>query len=88
MVAARAGGPEEIVTDGVNGLLYPPGDVAALARVLRALAEDPALRSRLGERGRADAARSLPAPVAAAMTAFYQRVLHTTEGHRLRSRRR
>ena len=37
VVAAAAGGRAEILTDGVNGLLYPAGDVEALAEALRRL---------------------------------------------------
>ncbi len=51
VVAAGAGGPAETVTDGVDGLLYPPGDVGALAERLRLLASDPDLRARLGRAG-------------------------------------
>ena len=52
VVAADAGGPSLIITDGVDGLLTPPGDVDALAAALRRLAADPDLRAHLGEAGR------------------------------------
>lgn len=42
----------EAVADGVNGLLLPPADVAALADALLALHADPGLRARMGEAGR------------------------------------
>ncbi|MDQ6774804.1 MAG: glycosyltransferase family 4 protein, partial [Actinomycetota bacterium] len=48
VVASRSGGPEEIITHGADGLLYPPGDVAALAQILRQLEADPQLRAQLG----------------------------------------
>lgn len=37
LVASRTGGLEEVVEDGVNGLLVDPGDVAGLARALEAM---------------------------------------------------
>jgi glycosyltransferase involved in cell wall biosynthesis len=51
-LATDAGGPAEVITDGVDGLLYPPGDAEALAQALRRLAADPALRRRLGAAAR------------------------------------
>ncbi len=48
LVASKVGGLNEQVSDGVNGLLYPPGDTARLAGALASVA-DPALRARLGE---------------------------------------
>ena len=51
VVAAAAGGPTEIVTNGVDGILTSPGDAGGLARVLRRLHDDPDLRARLGEAG-------------------------------------
>lgn len=48
LVASDVGGLREQVEEGVNGLLYPAGDVAALAAALRRMAE-PGLRARLGQ---------------------------------------
>jgi len=53
VVATRVGGVSEIVTDGVDGLLVPPGDAAALALAMRRLGGEPGLRSRLAGAGRA-----------------------------------
>lgn len=44
-------GPEEIVTDGIDGLLVPPADEKALADAVRRLLLDEDLRKRLGEAG-------------------------------------
>ena len=49
VVATAVGGVPELVVDGVTGLLTPPGDAAALAAALAALADDPERRRRLGE---------------------------------------
>ena len=48
VVAADAGGPAEVITDGVDGVLYRGGDIDGLSRALQRLAADPSLRSRLG----------------------------------------
>lgn len=53
IIASRAGGMPEAVADGRTGLLVPPGDALALRDALRRLIEDPALRRRLGDQGRA-----------------------------------
>lgn len=53
IVAVAVGGIPELVDDGANGLLVPPpGDAEALATAVGSLLADPALRRRLGERGR------------------------------------
>ena len=49
VVATGVGAVAELVHDGFNGLLVPPGDAAALAGALARLVADPALRRRLGE---------------------------------------
>ncbi|WP_203136346.1 glycosyltransferase family 4 protein [Microbacterium sp. JZ31] len=48
VIAAAEGGPLEWVADGVNGMLVPPNDVAALSAALRRLVDDATLRARLG----------------------------------------
>lgn len=50
-------GPSEIVNDGVDGYLVPPGDVDAMADRLVRLMQDGALRRRMGARAFANAAR-------------------------------
>ena len=49
IVATHAGGIPEIVEDGVNGLLVPPRDHAAMAAAIVRLLKDAASRRRMGE---------------------------------------
>jgi glycosyltransferase involved in cell wall biosynthesis len=53
VIGSRVGGIPEVVQEGVNGLLVPPGDEGALAESLERILSDPALRSRLGLEARA-----------------------------------
>ena len=55
VLAMEAGGVAEVVRDGVNGLLVPVGDTAALGEAVRRYFSDEALRERL----RAQAAASV-----------------------------
>jgi glycosyltransferase involved in cell wall biosynthesis len=48
IVATAAGGSADLVINGETGLLVPVGDDEALARAMRQLAGDAALRERLG----------------------------------------
>ena len=52
IVASDVGGNSEIVNDGVTGLLFPAGDVDSCAEHLRALANSPGLRDRMGRQAR------------------------------------
>jgi glycosyltransferase involved in cell wall biosynthesis len=45
-----------VVRDGAEGVLVPPGDVAALREALQRVADDAALRARLGAAARATVA--------------------------------
>ena len=49
VIATRVGGVPEVVTDGANGLLVPPGDPDALAQTIRRFFAEPGLRERLTE---------------------------------------
>ncbi len=57
-VVSRVGGLQEVITDGVTGLLVPPGDIASLGGALAALIGDPEQRNRLGAAARAEQAAS------------------------------
>jgi starch synthase len=52
VVASRAGGLPEVVSDGETGLLVDVGDAPALARALVALLRDPGRAAALGAAGR------------------------------------
>jgi glycosyltransferase involved in cell wall biosynthesis len=76
IVATRAGGIPELLTDGVHGLLVPPQDPPALAAALLTLLADPDRAKRLGTAGRAHVeARFTADRTAAATLAAYRRVL-------------
>jgi glycosyltransferase involved in cell wall biosynthesis len=52
VVASDQGQVRDLVANDVSGILVPPEDVSALAQALIDLAEDPALRRRLGRSAR------------------------------------
>jgi glycosyltransferase involved in cell wall biosynthesis len=56
VVAGSEGGPKEIITDGVDGLLAPYGDAAGLAWAVCRYLDDPALAARCGAAARQRAA--------------------------------
>lgn len=47
VVATPVGGISDVLSDGVHGLLVPPGDVVALVAALARLLDDAGLRDRL-----------------------------------------
>lgn len=51
VAAAAVGGAVDLIEDGVDGVLFAPGDTAALSRALDGLLRDPQARLRLALRG-------------------------------------
>ena len=68
-------GPEDMITDGDDGLLVPDGDIDALANGLAHLMRDEALRSRLGERARETSQQFQPAKIGKHWTAMIEGLL-------------
>lgn len=76
VVATRLAGAPEVIEDGVNGLLVPPGDAGALAVALARLAGDDELRGRIAEAGAAHVRANFTVErVAAEVAAVYGRVV-------------
>jgi glycosyltransferase involved in cell wall biosynthesis len=79
LVATDVPGCREIAKEGINALLVPPDDAAALARALEQLAGDAALRRRFGAASRALVESDLAAAaVGAATVALYHALLAET----------
>lgn len=55
VLASRVGGTREAVQDGVSGLLFDPGDGAAMKAALLRLLSEPGLSQALGRRAREEA---------------------------------
>jgi glycosyltransferase involved in cell wall biosynthesis len=51
-IAAKIGGAEQLVEDGVNGLHYTPGNAAELAEKVQLLMQDPGMANELGRAAR------------------------------------
>jgi glycosyltransferase involved in cell wall biosynthesis len=62
VVASRVGGIPEIIDDGQDGVLVPPGDASALAQAVAELLADPGRRRRLAGAGRAKVAERFGFP--------------------------
>lgn len=62
VVSSKLSGIPELVEEGRTGMLVAPGDVGALARALRKLFEEPALRSSMGQAGREKVLRDFNLP--------------------------
>ena len=52
VIAARAGGPMEIIQDGVGGLFAQPGSVESFAAAMQTLRDAPSLRADMGANAR------------------------------------
>jgi glycosyltransferase involved in cell wall biosynthesis/GT2 family glycosyltransferase len=79
VVAARAGGPLEIIENEQSGLLYRPGDVSELSKALRRLRGDGVLRGRLSVNGRVRAQDFNAEAIGAQVVGVYRAVLHQSQ---------
>lgn len=76
VVSSAIGGTDELIADGEDGLLVPPGDTGALATALRRLLDDAALRSALAHRARERVERDFtPAATCEHVTRVYEGLL-------------
>jgi glycosyltransferase involved in cell wall biosynthesis len=76
VVALRSGGVPEVVVHGETGLLSEPGDIDALTRNLCMLAEDRALRARMGRAAQEHVIRNFrPERLARDVERIYEHVL-------------
>jgi glycosyltransferase involved in cell wall biosynthesis len=57
VVAPSTGGLEEIIADGENGLLYPPGKLKEAASLIQGLLTDRKTQQKMGENARSFARR-------------------------------
>jgi glycosyltransferase involved in cell wall biosynthesis len=75
VVASDIAGYREVVRDGVDGLLVPPGDPNALAGAIRRVLSEPELAATLRAAGRSRADVFSWGAVAPRLEAIYDRVL-------------
>jgi len=59
LIASRVAGIKDVVNDGVEGVLVPPGNSTSIREALNRLAADAGLRTRLGEHAALRAGRDL-----------------------------
>jgi glycosyltransferase involved in cell wall biosynthesis len=87
VVAARAGGIPDVVTHGVDGLLFDVMDAPAGAAEVCSLLQDPELAGRLGQAGQRRVSALTWRAAAEAVDAAARRVLEQDPGRAAASRR-
>jgi glycosyltransferase involved in cell wall biosynthesis len=58
VIGTKAAGTEELIRDGLTGLLYEPGNADQLAEKIEYLYRNPELRKQIGKKGRDWAVRT------------------------------
>jgi phosphatidylinositol alpha-mannosyltransferase len=79
VIASDIPGYRDVVRDGVDGILVPPGDALALAEALRAFSMDPAGAERMARSARERAERFAWPHVAAEAADTYEQAIFTAE---------
>ncbi len=77
VVATSVGGVPQVIIDGVNGLVVPPGAPVRLADALELISASPELRCRLGRQAMADSAQFDVARASREIEDIYRRLLGT-----------
>lgn len=75
VVASGEGGPAEVITDGVDGLLFTPRDEVSLAAALARAVGDVGLRARLGAAARERSLDFAPGPLGEDLARVYRSVV-------------
>lgn len=75
MIATTVGGVPDMIEDGINGLLVPPGDVDALSQAMQRLLDTPQLREHLGRAGQTRAVVYRPEAVLPQFERLYSEVI-------------
>ncbi|MBK9055158.1 MAG: glycosyltransferase family 4 protein [Chloroflexi bacterium] len=76
VITTPVGGLTDVVVDGENGFLLQPGDLQGLVQAMTRLANDPALRQRMGQAARQRAEQRFDARKnAARLAAIVQEVV-------------
>ena len=79
VIASQIAGYAEVVTDGVDGVLVPPGDAQRLAEELRSVYLEPARRAAMGHAARVSAERYAWPHVAERVEHVYERAYEAFE---------
>lgn len=81
VIATTGGGPEDHIRDGVNGLLVPPADPAALAAAIDRIRRNPEAAVAMAEAGRRYAAEHLSwSACAQAFAEIYREAIAAAQG--------
>jgi glycosyltransferase involved in cell wall biosynthesis len=75
VIGTDHGGHPDVITNNVNGVLVPPGDVPALANAMQLLLDDPVRRRRLGDAARVAGREFAPARAGEQFEDLYRAVL-------------
>ena len=70
-----SGGTVELMTDGVNGLIIPPGDEKALARAMDKMLGDPAFADRMGREAAKIQERLAPDRVNGLWQSYFEKII-------------
>ena len=81
VIATRVGGIPDIIVDGENGLLVPPGDALALRQAMQRLVNTPQLREQMGAASLRSVAEFQAKSVVSRIEAIYQRLCTVGANH-------